>query len=175
MTYGKHLVSCAEPGVYYLVPAIRAFGDKIFRKAGREIKLLLDDSNIQKDEKVRAPGLDVWGHWVMVGRWRRWIVPGAASGAVAFIVLVVLLYVTSGFPSVHRAVNLCFHFFVIPLKMMIEYTFVGQYKFIYVHWGKVLFAWFVLFGASIGACVGVVYMQPQRTRMKKVRGVKGKG
>jgi hypothetical protein len=137
----------------------------------RKIKLLLDDSNIQKDERVYAPGMmDGW-HWVMVGKWRRWIVPGAAGGAVAFIVFIVLLYVTSGFPRVYRAVNLCFNFFVIPLKMIIEHTFVGQCKFIYVHWGKVLFAWFVLLGVSIGACIGVVCMQPQRSRMKKNLGV----
>ena len=97
----------------------------------------------------------VW-HWVSVGRWRRWCIPGAILGAATPFVLSVLSVMFRDNQKVSDVLIAVRDWLTAPLRIVLYRTFLREYDFLFKYYPILVIIWFVLLGVMGGLLIGLV-------------------
>lgn len=89
-------------------------------------------------------------YWVMIGKWRRWCIPGALISLISLYLGRVAWYISRDYPIAQAYITAIFFSLIEPLRLLF-YSSIFHYRIMIL---IALLSWFAGLGAAVGYLIG---------------------
>lgn len=125
-----------------------------------------EQTSVKQDDLV-SPHIMYWKlpyYWVMVGKWRRWFIPGALFFVAMLWLTPLIIYKLKSFPIAQAYIKVIYFSLFEPLRFVLKH----EYPFRKLVWVIAINSWFALLGAAVGTVVGFFWkLIPRKPKSKK--------